>query len=321
MPTRARPAGSEVVRAPCRRQKLQSQARSGSSRGSCSVSSTIAMLPQWQVPSSFALMAADYQPQLATLVKAPPEGDGWLHEVKYDGYRIGCRIQRRAVTLWSRRGNDWTRDFPEIVAAAKALKARSAQIDGEIAVLLPDGRTSFQALQKSLAGERQGELVYFVFDLFELDGVDVSREPLEARKEALRRIVPDAGPIRFSRHWAGGGGKVFREACRLGFEGLVSKRRDHAHRAGRSPGWLKSKCVLRQELVIGGFTEPSGSREGIGALLVGLYENDRLRFAGKVGTGFTQASRARCARDSIRCGRRRARSSRLLPDGWAAAHD
>src|SRR2546423_12607753 len=143
----------------------------------------------------------DYRPQLATLVKAPPEGDGWLHEVKYDGYRIGCRIQRRAVSLWSRRGNDWTRDFPEIVAAAKALKARSAQIDGEIAVLLPDGRTSFQALQKSLAGERQGELVYFVFDLFELDGVDLSREPLDARKEALGRVASATGPIRFSRHW------------------------------------------------------------------------------------------------------------------------
>ena len=243
-------------------------------------------------------MAADYQPQLATLVKAPPEGDGWLHEVKYDGYRIGCRIQRRTVTLWSRRGNDWTRDFPEIAAAAKGLKARSALIDGEIAVLLPDGRTSFQALQKSLAGERQGELVYFVFDLFELDGVGISREPLDVRKEALRRIGPAAGPIRFSRHWAGGGGKVFREACRLGFEGLVSKRRDQAHRAGRSPGWLKSKCVLRQEFVIGGFTEPSGSREGIGAILVGLYENDRLRFAGKVGTGFTQAS-SRALRKSL----------------------
>ena len=258
---------------------------------------------------------ADYRPQLATLVKAPPEGDGWLHEVKYDGYRIGCRIQRRAVTLWSRRGNDWTRDFPEIVAAAKALKARSAQIDGEIAVLLPDGRTSFQALQKSLAGERQGELVYFVFDLFELDGVDVSREPLEARKEALRRIVPDAGPIRFSRHWAGGGGKVFREACRLGFEGLVSKRRDQAHRAGRSPGWLKSKCVLRQELVIGGFTEPSGSREGIGALLVGLYENDRLRFAGKVGTGFTQAS-SRALRKRLDSLRTSACPFEPSPPGW-----
>ena len=235
-------------------------------------------------------MAADYQPQLATLVKAPPEGDGWLHEIKYDGYRIGCRLHRGTVTLWSRRGNDWTRNFPEIVAAAKELKARSALIDGELAVLLPDGRTSFQALQNSLAGKRQGELVYFVFDLFELDGVDLSREPLDARKEALRRIVPDAGPVRFSRDWTGGGGKVFREACRLGFEGLVSKRRDQPHRAGRSPGWLKSKCTLRQELVIGGFTEPSGSREGIGALLVGLHERGRLRFAGKVGTGFTQAS-------------------------------
>ena len=235
-------------------------------------------------------MAADYQPQLATLVKAPPEGEGWLHEIKYDGYRIGCRLHRGTVTLWSRRGNDWTRNFPEIVAAAKELKARSALIDGELAVLLPDGRTSFQALQNSLAGKRQGELVYFVFDLFELDGVDLSREPLDARKEALRRIVPDAGPVRFSRDWTGGGGKVFREACRLGFEGLVSKRRDQPHRAGRSPGWLKSKCTLRQELVIGGFTEPSGSREGIGALLVGLHERGRLRFAGKVGTGFTQAS-------------------------------
>ncbi|HYY51631.1 MAG TPA: DNA ligase D [Myxococcales bacterium] len=227
---------------------------------------------------------------MATLVKAPPEGEGWLHEIKYDGYRIGCRLHRGTVTLWSRRGNDWTRNFPEIVAAAKELKARSALIDGELAVLLPDGRTSFQALQNSLAGKRQGELVYFVFDLFELDGVDLSREPLDARKEALRRIVPDAGPVRFSRDWTGGGGKVFREACRLGFEGLVSKRRDQPHRAGRSPGWLKSKCTLRQELVIGGFTEPSGSREGIGALLVSLHERGRLRFAGKVGTGFTQAS-------------------------------
>src|SRR5438067_4263508 len=286
MPTRARPAGSEIVRAPCRRQKLQSQARSGSSRGSCSVSSTIAMLPQWQVPSSFALMAADYQPQLATLVKAPPEGDAWLHEIKYDGYRIGCRIERGKVTLWSRRGNDWTRDFPEIVAAAKALKARSALIDGEIAVLLEDGRTSFQALQNSLAGERQGELVYFVFDLFELDGADLSREPLEARKETLRNIVPGAGPILFSRHWEGGGGKVFREACRLGFEGLVSKRRHQAHRAGRSPGSLKPKSLLRNEDVGVHVYDAALARDGIGAVLVGLYENDRLRFAGKVGTGF-----------------------------------
>jgi bifunctional non-homologous end joining protein LigD len=235
----------------------------------------------------------DYRPQLATLVNAPPEGEGWLHEIKYDGYRIGCRIEDNKVSLWSRRGNDWTRDFPEVAAAARMLRVRRALIDGEVAVLMPDGRTSFQALQNSLAGERQGELVYFVFDLLHLDGVDLARAPLDERKGALRTIVPDEGVIRYSRHWVGGGSRVFGEACRLGFEGLVSKRRDQPYRAGRSPAWLKSKCVLRQEFVIGGFTLPSGSREGIGALLVGLPEGPdggKLRFAGKVGTGFTQAS-------------------------------
>src|SRR4051812_44008958 len=246
------------------------------------------MFWQWQVPSS---RMPDYRPQMATLVNAPPEGDGWLHEIKYDGYRVGCAIDGRAVRLWSRRGNDWTRDFPEIAGAARTLPLRRALIDGEVAVVLPDGRTSFQALQNSLAGERQGELVYFAFDLLELNGADIAGSSLEERKAKLREIVPDAGPIRFSRHWVGGGSRVFGEACRLGFEGLVSKRRDQPHRPGRSPGWLKSKCVLRQEFVIGGFTEPSGSRQGIGALLVGLpVEGGRLRFAGKVGTGFTQAS-------------------------------
>src|SRR5919205_3395296 len=138
-------------------------------------------------------MAAEYQPQLATLVKMPPEGEGWLHEVKYDGYRIGCHVRAGKATLWSRRGNDWTRDFPEIARAAQALRVRTALLDGEIAVLLPDGRTSFQALQNSLSGERAGELVYFVFDLLELDGKDLATQPLGQRKEALRRIVGDDG--------------------------------------------------------------------------------------------------------------------------------
>jgi bifunctional non-homologous end joining protein LigD len=260
-------------------------------------------------------MAADYHPQLATLVKGPPEGDGWLHEIKYDGYRIGCRIERGAVRLWSRRGNDWTRDFPTIARAARAVAVRSALIDGEIAVVLPDGRTSFQALQNALAGAQRGELVYFVFDLLELDGKDLAREPLDRRKDALRRLVATKGPIRFSGHFIGAGGKVFREACRLGFEGLVSKRRDQPHRAGRSPGWLKSKCVLRQEFVVGGFTEPSGSRKGIGALLVGLYDRGKLRFAGKVGTGFTQAS-SRELRDKLEALRTSVSPFEPPPPGW-----
>jgi bifunctional non-homologous end joining protein LigD len=129
------------------------------------------------------------------------------------------------------------------------------------------------------------------FDVVVGEGLGGAPRQLEAPKEALRRIVPaDGGPIRYSRHWVGDGSNVFREACRLGFEGLVSKRRDLPYRAGRSPGWLKSKCLLRQEFAIGGFTLPSGPREGIGSLLVGVHDGGRLRFAGKVGTGFTEAS-------------------------------
>src|SRR5438046_5348497 len=182
-------------------------------------------------------MSADYQPQLATLVKAPPDGDGWLHEIKYDGYRVGCVIRGGTVRLWSRRGNDWTRRFPEIARAAGKLRVRSALFDGEIAGLLPDGRTSFQALQNSLAGDRRGELVYFVFDLLELDGRDLSQVPLRERKGELLGIVSAAGQVRLARHWIGVGGSVFREACRLGFEGIVSKRLDQPHHAGRSTSW------------------------------------------------------------------------------------
>src|SRR4051812_27491353 len=140
------------------------------------------------------------------LVSEAPAGEGWLHEIKYDGYRIGCRIERGKARLISRKGNDWTRDFSGIAAAAAELELTSALLDGEIAVLLPDGRTSFQALQNSLAGERRGELVYFVFDLLELDGRDLSKEPLARRKAALEKIVGAQGAIRFSRHWVGGGG-------------------------------------------------------------------------------------------------------------------
>lgn len=231
-----------------------------------------------------------YKPQLATLVDAPPDGDEWLHEIKYDGYRIGCRIERRGTRLLSRKGNDWTRDFPPVAAAARELRVSSALLDGEVAVVLPDGRTSFQALQNWLAGERRGEIVYFVFDVLELNGRDVSRMSLRDRKRELARIVPASGLVRLAQHWIGDGASVFREACRLGFEGIVSKRMDLAHHDGRSSGWLKTKCVHRQEFVIGGFTESAREPgKAIAALLVGVNENGALRFAGKVGTGYTRA--------------------------------
>jgi bifunctional non-homologous end joining protein LigD len=232
-----------------------------------------------------------YQPQLATLVDEPPAGDEWLHEIKLDGYRIGCVIRHGRATLITRNGNDWTTAFPEVAAAAVDLHVRDALIDGEVVMLLPDGRTSFQALQNASSGEAgRDSLVYFVFDLLRLEGERLERLPLEERKERLRAFV-DARKtprIRYADHVVGRGMAFLKQACSAGLEGIVSKRRDLPYAAGRHGGWLKIKCKQRQELVIGGFTDPEGMRAGIGALLIGHYDGDRLVFAGKVGTGFTQ---------------------------------
>jgi bifunctional non-homologous end joining protein LigD len=261
-----------------------------------------------------------YRPQLAQLVKTPPEGGEWIHELKYDGYRIGCRIDGGAVTLISRNGKDWSHAFPAIVRAAAQLKVQSALLDGEVCIVLPDGRTSFQALQNAGSGT-EGTLVYFVFDLLYLDGESLLAEPLDARKSALQRLVRGER-IQFAGHIEGSGEEAFAEACRLGAEGIVSKQRDQPYLSGKRTGWVKTKCVQRQEFVIGGFTDPEGSRQGIGALLVGYHRiaNDgmangktanakggnakkangkradgksdggSLVFAGKVGTGFTTKS-------------------------------
>ena len=230
----------------------------------------------------------DYDPQLAQLVKQAPSGGEWLHELKYDGYRIGCRIDGESVTLVSRNSKDWTAAFPEIARAAQTLRVKSALIDGEVCLVLPDGRTSFQALQNLAAADRS-RLVYFAFDLLHLDGRSLVSEPLEVRKAALQKIVRGAR-IQFSAHMDADGPDAYREACRLRLEGIISKPRHAPYLSGKRAGWLKTKCVNRQEFVIGGFTDPEGSREGIGALLVGVYEADRLVFAGKVGTGFTVKS-------------------------------
>jgi bifunctional non-homologous end joining protein LigD len=233
-----------------------------------------------------------YRAQLALLVDEPPEGDAWIHEMKYDGYRIGCAVEGGRATLWSRRGKDWTAQFPEVAATARRLPVKSALLDGEVAVVLADGRTSFQALQNAFGGAGRGNLVYFAFDLLHLDGEDLSALPLLERKARLAKLLGQGiGNFRFAPHVGGSGEAVFREACRLGLEGIVSKRRDQPYRPGRNATWVKTKCVLRQELVIGGFTDPEGAaRDAIGALLVGHFERGVLRFAGKVGTGFTNAS-------------------------------
>ena len=233
---------------------------------------------------------SDYVPQLAALVKAPPSGDEWLHEIKYDGYRIGCRIRNGRIALITRNGNDWTDAFPEIVEAARRLRVDDALLDGEVAVVLPDGRTSFQALQNVFSGESsRASLVYFVFDLLRIGGESLARLPLDERKARLKALLErrPSDRLRYSDHVEGNGKAFFDKACTVGLEGIVSKRRDLPYVAGRRGGWVKTKCVLRQEFVIGGFTDPEGARAGIGALLVGYYDKNRLVFSGKVGTGFT----------------------------------
>lgn len=229
-----------------------------------------------------------YRAQLATLTTEAPSGGQWLHELKYDGYRIGCEIARGKVQLHSRREREWTVQFPEIVEAAKRLPVKSALLDGEAAVVLPSGVTSFQALQNYFSGGSEGRITYFVFDLLYLDGEVIAELPLEERKERLRALLADVSKdsvLRFSAHFDIEGPELLAKACALGAEGIVSKRREQAYRPGRNEGWLKTKCVKRQELVIGGFTDPEGSRAGIGSLLVGYYEGKALRFGGKVGTG------------------------------------
>jgi bifunctional non-homologous end joining protein LigD len=231
-------------------------------------------------------------PELATLVDKVPVGEEWLHEIKFDGYRALCRIEGRRVNFFSREGRDWTERFGKLAAAAAHLPVDRAFFDGEVVVVEKGGATNFQSLQEALGKNETERLTYFVFDLIHLDGYDLTRTPLLARKEILARILakaPDA--IRFSDHIVSRGEALYREACRLGLEGVISKRKDSPYRPGRSSSWLKTKCHASQEFVIGGFTDPSGTRVGLGALLLGVHNNrGELVYAGRVGTGFTQQS-------------------------------
>ena len=238
-------------------------------------------------------MAVEYNPQLATLAKTPPDGDLWLHEIKYDGYRIGARVRNGRVALYSRNGKEWTAAFPEIVAAARKLHVADALIDGEIAMLMPDGRSSFEALQQAIAGTTsRAPLVYIVFDLLRVNGTSMITLPLQERKARLQPIVGAGkrGRIRFAEHVVGHGDLLLEHAARLGLEGIVSKRRDLPYRPGRHDGWRKIKCLRTERFVIGGFHEvKSRAYEGVGALLVGQFVGSRLSFSGRVGTGFSHA--------------------------------
>ena len=229
-------------------------------------------------------------PQLATLVDAAPTGDDWIYESKYDGYRMLCRIEKGRARLFSRNGKDWTARFPRQAQALAKLPVRQAWLDGEMAVFLPDGTTSFQALQNALDEGAEADVRYAMFDLIYLDGRDWSGCPLLERKQRLHELLRAVGKLPltlYSEHLEGSGEDAWRHACEHGLEGLVGKRRDAVYVQERSRSWVKLKCRRGQELVIGGYTEPRGSRSGFGALLMGVRDKKgALRYAGKVGTGF-----------------------------------
>ena len=234
--------------------------------------------------------------QLATLADSAPQGEEWLSELKFDGYRGLCRIDAGRAAIYTREGLDWSHRWPVLVEALAKLPVDQAWIDGEVVALDAEGRISFEALQNQARGDRQQangiRLALYAFDLLYLNGHDVRQLPLRQRKELLREVIPgsdEQGLLLYSEHIAGHADEVFRHACQHGMEGIVVKRADAPYSGRRDRNWLKVKCEQRQEFVIAGYTEPAGQRSGFGAILVGVHDaQGRLQYAGRVGTGFDE---------------------------------
>jgi bifunctional non-homologous end joining protein LigD len=235
------------------------------------------------------------EPCLATLVAAPPEGDEWVHEIKFDGYRIEARIDGEDVTLLTRNGLDWTSRFGTIPRLLSELHQGTALIDGELVVEDSEGHSSFTALAETLKSGRAESFVLQCFDLLYLDGVNLMGAALTERKAILEQLLgrrSKSGQIRYSEHFASNGARMLAEACRLGLEGIISKRADRPYRPGRHDDWFKSKCIQTDEFVIVGYVESTAAANAIGALVLGYYDRKRLIYAGRVGTGFTHRSAA-----------------------------
>jgi bifunctional non-homologous end joining protein LigD len=241
--------------------------------------SDAAGLPEWIAP------------QLTQLVEAAPEGDDWLHEIKFDGYRMHARLDGGAVKLLTRTGLDWTHKYPPIAEAVGSLGARTAYLDGELCGVFPDGITSFSMIQAASDAGNAAGLVYFVFDLLHLDGEDVAALPLIERKARLAELLSDVRPpLHYSDYHRGQGPAFHAQACKAELEGIVSKRADAAYAPDNRGIWLKVKCLYREEFVVVGWTDPEGRRPYLGASLLAYYDPDgRLIYAGRAGTGIDTA--------------------------------
>jgi DNA ligase D-like protein (predicted ligase) len=242
-------------------------------------------------------------PQLTALTETPPEGGEWAHELKWDGYRMHARIDGKDVRLLTRTGLDWTDKYPAIARALRRLPVKQAYLDGELCALSDAGLTSFSAMQAATDARSAEGLVMVLFDLLFLDGEELTGEPLRVRKERLEALLAKAPPgLQYSEHHLVGGASFHRHACKLGIEGIVSKRLDWPYKPGDRGVWRKVKCLNREEFVVVGWTDPEGSRPHLGALLLAYYAPDgRLVYAGRAGTGMTteQLGRLRAALEPL----------------------
>lgn len=226
-------------------------------------------------------------PELPQLVEDAPVGEEWIHEMKFDGYRLQVHIKKGGLHLYTRNGHDWKKKFPTIAKEFLALEVTDAIIDGELVSLDKKGRSNYQDLQNSLKDGEDGHLIFYGFDLLYLNGKDLRADSLVERKTLLRTILKGKDPlIRYSEEFTTSGKDFFEVSCEHELEGIVSKDTNAPYRSGRNPSWVKVKCQNRQEFVIGGWTKPKGGRTALGALLVGYREGNDFKFAGKVGTGF-----------------------------------
>ena len=237
------------------------------------------------------------KPQLTRLVDEAPAGDGWLHEIKYDGYRMHARIDGGNITLLTRTGLDWSHRYRRTIEALGSLKVKSAYLDGELCALDGYGVPVFSRLQAAMDEGRTDQLVFFAFDLLYLNGESTAQLPLIQRKERLHRLFKkEIHGLRYSEHVASDGPSFREHACKFGLEGVISKRADRPYAPGDRGIWVKSKCLNREEFVVIGWTDPEGSRSHIGALLLGYYTEDgRLHYAGRAGTGMTDKELKRLA--------------------------
>ncbi len=230
-------------------------------------------------------------PQLATLAAAAPSRGDWIYEIKFDGYRVLARVDGSDIRLFTRRGHDWTSRMKHLAKSIATLQLPSGWIDGEIVIESGQGRTDFQALQNAFDAAATADIRYLVFDLPYYAGHDLRQVPLRERRNLLRQLMAKntSDHLKFSEDFDADAGSLLEAACKLRLEGVIGKRADSSYVSARSPNWIKLKCTQRQEFVIGGYTDPKGSRTGIGSLLLGVHDlQGHLLYAGNVGTGFDQ---------------------------------